>query len=218
MNENIQRIEAEDIVRMSLISEKVTELTKDGDLPFISAFVMAQDLVGAERVKQEVLDGKVQMSATTPVLVGSYARIDFIRWLQEQGYISADQHLEWFRLHWTGADPDDTDERNLAMWRKVNKRWRNDGPGTPYYRDSDKYLPSVTGKFPVYRGQRMTDKTGFSWSLRQDVARKFAVTGGGRAPIKDGLVLVGNARPHDVLAYLTGRGEDEVIIDPANVR
>jgi hypothetical protein len=187
-------------------------------LPFLSAYVMASDYVGMERTQKEVEAGEHSMTVTLPILVGSYARIDFIQWLHDEGHIDRDTMLDWFRDNWTGADPNDTDPRFLAHWRTINQRWRKDGPGTPYYRDSDKYLPAVTGKVRVYRGQRMSDKTGFAWSLQQRVAQKFAVSGGGRAPVKDGLIIMGHVRPHDVLAYLTSRGEDEVIVDPANVR
>jgi len=219
MEQNLDAMMDQMVADELLKRDKAEALMNDNPgLPFLSAYVMASDYVGMERVQREVRAGEHEMTETLPIYVGSYARMDFICWLYDEGFIPKDKLLEWFSKHWSAADPNDTNIRFLDLWREVNKRWRNDGPGTPYFRDSPKYLPAVTGTITVYRGQRMTDPTGWSWSLRPDVARKFAISGGGRAPVKDGLVIKGKVKVSDVLAYLTERNEDEVIVPPTFVR
>ena len=58
---------------------------------------------------------------------------------------------------------------------------------------------------------------GISWTTDKRIALKFAATGGGRIRVRGGVLLqarVSTIQPGAVLAYITGRDESELIVDP----
>lgn len=78
--------------------------------------------------------------------------------------------------------------------------------------DEQIYLNDLPSIIDIYRGiNNIKDKHGFSWTLDQSKAKWFA---GRFAKDKKGMVLSGHARKSDVIAYLNGRNEKEILINP----
>ena len=77
---------------------------------------------------------------------------------------------------------------------------------------------SIVETFPetvqVYRGCRPENRRGWSWTLLEDKARFFAT----RFRQKGGLVRSGDVEKSQIIAFLDGRGEGEVIVDPRHIR
>jgi hypothetical protein len=119
---------------------------------------------------------------------------------------------EWFLGEcaslWRGADPDDTDPENLEVWRRLYRL-----NGSHYIRDG---RPLPAGQYvTVYRGGAPLEP-GIAWSTDPKIARKFA-NGAGLRVRTHGEVIRGEVHRKHVLAYITGRGEAEVIVDPKYV-
>lgn len=186
--------------RQSALMSEILE--ENPNLPTITAIIMASDKVSAENSAKRLEEGVPFARAVA--MVGSYSRLEFAL-----THAIKDQRYRWLISHlpalWSGSDPDDTDSRFLTLWRDA---WRRndraailDGPRLP------------DGKvLMVYRGQREGEKLGIAWSLDRDIAEKFALGASFRTPIL-GSVIERQVKRKQVLAYLTKRGESEVIID-----
>lgn len=198
-------------------------------LPDMAYIVWSQDMAAGERVDAEVREGRMTFDAAVTAY-GSYARIDGMLRLQEEGYTSREHLLDLWPEQWAAADPDDTDPRFLAMWKEANFYWRGkaiDEDGAAIAIGSVSPDPATTGiivdpghplpemdPVRIYRGQPEGAPIGISWSLRREVAEGFARGVGVRARIPNPQVLTLDVARRDIIAYLTSRGEDEVIIDP----
>lgn len=175
-------------------------------IPTITAIVMAGDIYSAEQATELIRNGTPAEDALH--YVGSYARFDWA--------VSNLPKPTLFKMLpelWTGADPDDTKPEYLALWKEAYAANKNkiiqDEPGK-----IETLLTNANSPlFKVYRGQ-IGDNVGISWTLDKKIAKTFAATGGGRQTIRGGRILTRIVKRSDVLAYLTGRGESEVIIDP----
>lgn len=180
-------------VRTSEIVEKL--LNDNSAMEAITAIVMAQDMNSAEYATERVAAGEKPQKVVWQI--GSFARWDWAlkncpRW--------------WVNRHcaelWRGSDPDDTDPAALKFWKRRGKH--------PVI-DKD---PLPDGKwFVVYRGQMPDALPGIAWSLNQDIADKFARGAGVRTKMP-GVVLGGKVHRDTILAYITGRGEQEILVDP----
>jgi hypothetical protein len=188
------------------ISGFVTQLLAgDPSMSPITATVIAGDLISAEKATIAVTEGMDPRRAYS--LVGSYARWDWVVTMFRLGHLSE----AWFLANicdlWRGADPDDTDPDYLALWRRM--KHRNGGlvrDGRPLPRSLD---------LQVYRGGPSNPSLvkGIAWTLDPKVARGFANGAGVRVQQK-GIVVSGSVKRGDVIAYITGRNESEVIVDP----
>lgn len=209
------KLEIEKFERQNKLAAEIAE--RDG-IPHISAIVIAGDLLSKERSERWVEQGAD--AAEVSRFVGSYGRFDFIVGQWQAGHISDDWFFENLVEEWRGADPDDTNPLYLDIWKQARERNvvshdRNRKGWTPYLRDG-KVLPK--GKLTAYRGQ-LADPTeggpvGIAWSLKREVAERFARTGGLRGANLPGNLLKVQLPKDRVLAYITGRGEEEVIFDP----
>jgi hypothetical protein len=170
----------------------------------ITAYVIAGDVISAERATEMVKDGVPAAKALN--LIGSYARF---QWAVDN--LPRKVLLKMLPRLWSGADPDDTKPEYLELWYEA---WNSNCQGA-VYDDGRNELP--WGELTIFRGQSMASPVGISWTLDRGVARKFAFTGGGRGRISDGVILTGRVMAGAVLAYITGRNESEVIADPENV-
>lgn len=74
-------------------------------------------------------------------------------------------------------------------------------------------LPSVV---TVYRGYTFT-RDGWSWTLDAHKARWFAVRFAGLDGVPAAKVAKGKVPRDAIIAYLTSRGEEEIVVDPRNV-
>jgi len=202
--------------REQKVAPKVTQLmAADPKLPYISAYVMAGDLVRADEVFDLLREGKVNW-ADAQMMTGSYGRMDLRARAYEAGLISESEAIEGLCHAWSGSDPDDTDPRFLALWKlayKANRyRTLRDTKGT--------VIPSVPGSgdlVRIYRGQDEGAPFGIAWSLSKVTATKFATGAATRQTARDGVVYEASVERGDILGYCTGRGEQEVIVDPLNL-
>ena len=177
------------------------------DLPSLTLIVMAGDAYSAEQVEKMLKEGKLSYSEAVSH-VGSYSRADaMVRWADD-GFGTHAELLRLFPEWWSSCDPDDTDPRFLALWKEV--RNRNDG----YWYDRDP-LPGGD-ELTVFRGQP-DGPVGIAWSLDMRIAVKFARGAWARTAVSGGQVLEGRVARTDVLGYLTGRSEAEVVVDPKDV-
>lgn len=196
--------------REQAIIERLT--AKDPSLPWVTAIVMAGDIRQAEDARAMFDRGEIDARRAL-TLTGSYARWDFAHTLWSEGHLTDDEYFGDLCDLWSGSDPDDRDPKWLAVWRQA-KRWNGgamlrDGKAIP---TRDKAHP-----FPVYRGQMRDESVGIAWTRDPKTAQKFANGAGLRISNMGGVVIAGMAQRSDVLAYITGRGESEVIIDPARI-
>lgn len=180
-------------------------------LPLMTLLTMANDAGTAERATQMVESGIPFDSCL--VFVGSYARIGWMLDMASAGYTSRAHVLDLLPRYWPGADPDDTSPRMLMAWQDA---WAANGHRT--VTDGDP-LPGGGRNVEVYRGQGRDERRGIAWTLDINVARRFANGAGLRVPgsVKDPVVLRSRVARRQVLGYLTGRNEAEVIIDPATL-
>ena len=200
-----------ELQEMELRNKIATELReKNPKLPLITAIVMAGDMRSAERMFDYMKHGKYEYAQAVH-LVGSYSTLNFALRAHEEGYATMDAILDELPDLWRGSDPDDTDPRFLDLWRRA---WERNG--RRYLRDGAA-LPRPHNLI-VYRGQDENDPMGIAWTLDIEIARKFARGAGMRVSDYQGTVMIGKVARRDVLAYLTKRGEQELIIDPRNVK
>jgi hypothetical protein len=194
--------------RITRQNEIMGELIAKGISP-ITAVVMSGDIQIAEMATEMVVNGTPATEALN--FVGSYARFDWaVANLPKRTLLKMLPEL------WRSADPDDTKPEYLALWReayKANGGTVCDGKQLPtrYGNGAAIERPAV---LTIYRGQ-IGNTVGISWTLDRKIAAKFAATGGGRAPVSGGKILKRVIRRDEALAYLTGRGESEVIVDIA---
>ena len=169
----------------------------------LSAMIIAGDRLTSERSKQWTRDGCPAVDALP--FVGSYGRLEFAVWATDEGFLPVETLLDQLPNLWRGSDPDDTDPRYLALWQSA---WERNGKKT--VRDGPQ-LPKGT-QLRCYRGQDAGAPLGIAWSLDRTVAEKFARGAGSRQRSRNGKVFERVVARKDVLAYLTGRGEQEVIL------
>jgi hypothetical protein len=190
-------------------------LEKNPRIPAVTAMIVAGDMLSAETVARKMRDARDPEPGILFARVGSYARFGLAVDLMEEGVI----HRAWFFENiaelWRTSDPDDTDWRFLRVWQTA---WRNNDfkPVRDEPRKHRNAIPA-SGLLTVYRGQRMFDRPGFAWTTDRSIAEKFARGASYRMPIDDGVVIEGEAIASRVLAYITMRGEFEVIVDPEDV-
>lgn len=200
--------------RLKEWSERTNEIATDllkqqPHLHPITASVIANDILSADHRTKQVEAGEAKAEDVV-WLIGSFARWDWAVTMVALGRLTD----EWFAKNiadlWRGSDPDDTSKNNLIIWRRAvigNGGMIRDGRPLP--------KPGPDGMITVYRGGHpATIRDGFAWTTDPKIAKKFAATLGGRVTVAGGIVISGKVRPSTVLAYLTGRGESEVIVPP----
>jgi len=176
------------------------------DVHQITLICMAFDYAGVPRIDQKCQDGEINFG-TACNLIGSYARFEGAVTQLRNSNVTEDQFFEDLPDLWTSSDPDDSNSEFLAVWKEARRR-KGEIIGSE--------LPTADPVLYVYRGQ-MEGDFGFAWTLDQKRAEKFARGAGARVP-QLGVVYRGVVLASDILAYLTGRHEEEIIVDPANVQ
>ena len=194
-----------DLAAMAVTAADIAERT---GVPAITAFIMAADHQSAEQATAMVEGGVPVPDALATI--GSYSRIGWLLDMAEQGHIDRRAVLTELPRLWPMADPDDTDPRMLlawyGAWRHNRRRIIIDGEALP---------PGRT--FFIFRGQGRDSPLGIAWTLRMDVALKFAMGAGVRVPggVPSPVIYQSRVHRRQIMAYLHRRGEAEVIIDPA---
>lgn len=170
----------------------------------ITALVIAGDQLSAERATALVANGLHPERAV--LRVGSYARFDWaVRHLPQEVLFQMLPEL------WSGSDPDDTNPEYLKLWRSA---WLRNGR-KPICDGAA--LPQAK-PLMIYRGQARNAEIGFAWTLDRNTAAKFAESGGLRGRITNGVILNSNVDRQHIYGYLTGRGEQEIIVDPKRLQ
>jgi hypothetical protein len=197
--EKLERLAADSAAQMDVASR----LQKEKGIDFVSAYVMAGDLVTAERAAAALQRGEVWQKWLWRV--GSYARM---QWAMKHL-----PHTELIKLLpeiWVSSDPDDTDPDYLELWKAARA-----AKGS-MVTDGEEIFVTREGILTVYRGQ-VGEELGISWTTDPRIAEKFSRSGGLRATQHGGRVIKGTVRRGDILAYLTRRDESEIIVDPVTV-
>jgi pentatricopeptide repeat protein len=203
--------------REAKVLPKVDELMKaDPALPFISAYVMAGDLVRADECFDLMVEGKVTWDQAE-TMVGSYGRLDLRARAYEAGLITEAEAIADLPAAWRGADPDDTDPRFLALWKLAHRANRHStvrdrkGARIPALRGSGELVR-------IYRGQDEGAPFGIAWSLSKLTAQKFANGAATRQRDRNGVVYEAKVERKLILGYCVERGEDETIVDPRDLQ
>ena len=128
--------------------------------------------------------------------------------LDREFRLTRDETRDLLAEHFSRCDsPGDSTEGLLALFHRAE-----------YV--SDQENPRPEGCLRIYRGTLGDDpREGISWTLSEEQARWFAEHGA-RGSGRDRsipTVWAATVEAENVLGYFTGRGEEEVIIDPADV-
>lgn len=194
-----------EVERMALQMERAAKLREaDPRLPLITSITIASDQMTAERSERWMEQG-MPFEVAYP-FVGSYARFGFAVKALDEGKADRDWFFENLPHLWTSADVGPSD-RHLELWKEAF--------------DRNGHKPVTDGKplpkgayLKVYRGQDGDRPLGISWTLKREVADKFAHGAATRQANRGGTIFDAMWPRGDVLAYLTGRGEEEIILDP----
>lgn len=198
----------EGMQRQNELAEEISR--KYPGLPHITTVVMAGDVLSAQRAREMLEKG--EWTATQALaLTGSYARFEFALELVNEGRLTREWLYENLPELWRGSDPDDTEPRYLALWYAA---WRANG----YHPVNDGRTLPRSRVLTIYRGQMPNDPLGMAWTLNPKIAAKFAGGAGLRTEVKGGIIVRAEVARSQVLAYMTGRGEAEIIVDPNTVR
>lgn len=114
-------------------------------------------------------------------------------------------------------------------WRNQEQVWTNrkvfltlfqaNRPGREALMDEYEHeaLRNLPDEFPVYRGFQGRGAIGISWTTDREKAIWFANRFAMLDHLGEPKLLSGVARKENVLAHFLGRGESEIVIDPAKV-
>jgi hypothetical protein len=184
----------------------------------IKAMIMAGDYASAEQWGPYFERGEWDFEHTAS-MIGSYARMDWVLKMLELGKAKPEEIYPMLPDLWSGGGPDSTDKRFLELWRSA---WDTNGQKMIVKAESPNgkfLLPEVLANnrkklVTVFRGEDLTRiGRGISWSLDIEVAERFARGASNRVPT-EGDVYVAKVHKKRILAYIAGRGESEVILDP----
>jgi hypothetical protein len=188
-------------------------MAADPHLHPITALIVAGDVYGARLATKAVEAGEVTAREAFQ-RVGSYARFEWAVNMMERGYLPEKEFFDELPALWRGSDPDDTNPRFLRLWQHAYQR-----NGSYMVKDGKALKRPADGFVTVYRGgDPRTVRDGIAWTTNPKIATKFARGAGERVPRMDGVVIRGRVKYENILAYLTGRGEAEVITEPKNVQ
>jgi hypothetical protein len=197
-----------DMEERSSIMEEL--IAADPQLSVMGAMVMAGDRQSRLRMQSFVEQGINAKECGT--FVGSYERLAFWRWAYEQGHITRSELNDYVVSDWSSSDPDDSDPFWVECWQDIYDR--NGGPVF----DEPAPKMKMSRLIKVYRGQPEGAVPGIAWSMDINVARKFAKTGGARATNRtDGVIYEAFVKVSDCYAFLWGRNEQEVVLNPARL-
>lgn len=108
-----------------------------------------------------------------------------------------------------------TDSENLWQYNSfLGMLLHSKRPGREHMMDEEErtFLSALPDEFSIYRGhQGKRNRNGWSWSLSYGKAKWF----GFRFSQKGAAVARATVKKSDVIAYLDGRNEFEIVVDPA---
>lgn len=180
--------------------------TLDPDLPTLTRIIMAGDLRQAQDALSRLRSGDIDIERAM-ILTGSYGRMAMLVQALDESLVPLAKALDLLPQWWPSSDPDDTDPRLISLWESAFSRKGS------LVTDEGHDLPRKAW-LTIWRGQRTTDPIGCAWSLDRGVAERFAHGASFRTAIANPQIIEAKVPRGIVLAYLTGRGEEEVIINP----
>jgi hypothetical protein len=128
-----------------------------------------------------------------------------------------DDKTYWKVVRRVWTDSENVHE-NWATWKKV---WRGDIERQRLVsrqmatRDEDRAaLAAMPDELQVWHGEEHPKRVGMSWTLDRRTAVWFA----GRFGKQGGKLYEGVVRRSDVIAYITSRGEEEILVEPDTVK
>lgn len=142
------------------------------------------------------------------LLINRPYRLQFLELIQRG--LSPDEMGELLAYLWVDSENPNNSAVSLPTlikwFKKASKQSLMDAEELAYYN-------SLPDEFTVYRGiGSKTNKKGISYTLSLEKAEWFA-----NRFQQDGYVLTGTAKKKDVLAYLNGREEQTILIEPKNI-
>jgi hypothetical protein len=172
----------------------------------ISLGVEAVEMINRQYEAKKTLVAQAMIEGEYKRLVWFYERPYRLRVFMEIEEMLSDE------AYWELAGSIWIDSENiwqeLDSWEQV---FNNDRSGKEFFMsDEDRdALAALDDTITVYRGAiKNRNEEGLSWSLDYDVARRFADR---YSHIGQPLVLVGQVKKTDVIAYLNGRNEKEIV-------
>lgn len=142
------------------------------------------------------------------LLINRPYRLQFLELIQ--GVLSPDEMGELLAYLWVDSE----NPNNSAVPLSTLIRWfKNASKQSLMDAEELAYYDSLPDEFTVYRGiGSKTNQKGISYTLNLEQAEWFA-----NRFQQDGYVLTGTVKKKDVLAYLNGREEQTVLIEPKNI-
>lgn len=200
---------------MAELQPRIDELVaKDPLLKPWTAMTIAQDERSVRLAHEAINNGKSALSAVS--IVGSYSRF-------QAAVDLLPDSVMWKEIIdlWRGSDPDDTNPEFLKVWERAHQHWK-DYPTrhrlqSRYMRDGSP-LPGRGQTIVIYRGMDQPPAPfGIAWTTNLSIAEKFATGAATRQMDRPGVVWQALVQRKNIIAYITQRGESEVIVNPDNI-
>lgn len=152
---------------------------------------------------------------------------EFVKWIGDGKLGVRGEYCYWKTLRklWMGSDMIGMEDDYL-----VETAWYGFDQFSPHFRPlvmttaERRALATLPATVTVYRGCiRELNERGWSWTLDRESAEHFAIMANGpRMALFGGssgvpVVVMARMPRRLVLAYLTDRGEDEIVLNPAHV-
>ena len=128
--------------------------------------------------------------------------------------IGAEKFWHNFWQIWTSSENLNEDATHIE--ELVEKGLQLGQPWVGLDEDERAALAALPERITVYRGCTGENKHGWSWTLKPSVARNFAERAYSEG-VSDRFVLSTVVDKGDVLGYLTGRDEEEIVLDPDGI-
>lgn len=154
-------------------------------------------------------------------LYGSDERFEHLKRLLANYRIEGREYWELIRLSWMRSEVGFPNQEQWLAWFESNE------PGRSHLMSRWEHtrLASLPDKLTLYRGcGGMLGEPGMSWTLSRAVATRFAnytltFKRNFLLWVPPGIptLLEGECRKADVLAYFSGRQEQEIVLNPAHV-
>lgn len=121
----------------------------------------------------------------------------------------------WATLGFVLIDQEDSYRQRATLSRLLIKTKRSKESRHLLMTAEDRQMLSeMPETLSIYRGCQSFNRQGWSWTLDKDKAEWFSNRRYKGRPI----VLAGEVSKQDVLAYFSGRGESEILVQPTNIR
>jgi hypothetical protein len=175
------------------------------EMIFCPALLNAQLKHKREAVAEYIAEGK--FSSALFMHEKPYRLTTLFRWrFGLEQTVPDEQFLECLREAWIASE---NIWQNLLLVPILFKEARRLG-GMPLEDDEKDALRGMPNLVTVYRGCTRKNRRGWSWTTDLKTARFFAK----RFTTKGGMVIKALAPKIEIEAYLHGRGEAEVVINP----